>query len=78
MLKVKIKLAELIEGKMSQRELSRLTGIRRPTITDMCNQNVTQIPLNNLAKICEVLQVDISEVLELHEMNEDDKEESPQ
>ncbi len=76
MLKVRIKLASLLEERnMSQRELSRLTEVRRPTITDMCNQNATQIPLDNLAKICEVLKVDISQVLELYEVTEEDDKE---
>lgn len=61
-----INLDHLLSKKdMSQHELSRLTGIRQPTINQMCRNQTVQIPLENLAKICEVLECEITDVLEL-------------
>jgi putative transcriptional regulator len=54
---------------MSQHELSRLTGIRQPSINEMCRNQTVRLPLENLAKICEVLNIDISDVLELRKGN---------
>jgi len=55
----------LIEKNISHRELSRLTGIRHPSISEMCNNKTKRLPLDNLAKICEVLECDIPDILEL-------------
>jgi len=65
-MKVIIKLDQLL-GKlnMSQHELSRLTGIRQPSINEMCRNQTVRLPLDNLAKICEVLECDIADILEL-------------
>lgn len=52
---------------MSQHELSRLTGIRQPTINDMCQNKTKSLPLVNLAKICEVLECEITDIIELKE-----------
>jgi putative transcriptional regulator len=63
---VVIKLDQILaERKMSQHELSRLTGIRQPSINEMCRNQTSRLPLENLAKVCEVLDCDISDVLEL-------------
>lgn len=65
-MKIVIKLDQLLnEHGMSQHELSRLTGIRQPSINEMCRNQTQRLPLDNLAKICEVLECDISDVLEL-------------
>jgi putative transcriptional regulator len=65
-MRVIIKLNSLLEEKgISHRELSRITGIRHPSISEMCNNTTKRIPLDNLAKICEVLECDINDVLEL-------------
>jgi putative transcriptional regulator len=50
---------------MSQHELSRLTGIRQPSINEMCRNQTVRLPLDNLAKICNVLDCGITDVLEL-------------
>ncbi|WP_081476735.1 helix-turn-helix domain-containing protein [Brevibacillus laterosporus] len=55
----------LKERGISQRELSRLTGIRVSSINEMCNNETVRLPLNNLTKICEVLSIGITDVLEL-------------
>jgi putative transcriptional regulator len=47
---------------MSQHELSRLTGIRQPSINEMCRNQTVRLPLENLAKICEVLNIDIIDI----------------
>ncbi|MCR8983095.1 helix-turn-helix domain-containing protein [Brevibacillus laterosporus] len=65
-MKIHIKLADLLKERgISQRELSRLTGIRVSSINEMCNNETVRMPLDNLAKICEVLGVEITDVLEL-------------
>ncbi|MCY9577943.1 helix-turn-helix transcriptional regulator [Paenibacillus alvei] len=50
---------------MSQRELARITGIRHPSINEMCENKTSRLPLENLASICHVLDVGILDVLEL-------------
>lgn len=67
-MKVIIKLNSILEDKeLSHREFARMTGIRHPTISDMCNNTIKHIPLHNLAKICEVLECEISDILKLEE-----------
>lgn len=50
---------------MSRRELSRLSGVRHQTINDMCNNSSIYLPLENTAKICAVLDCEISDILKL-------------
>lgn len=65
-MKVIIKLDQLLTDRsMSQHELSRMTGIRQPSINELCRNKTVRLPLANLAKICEVLQCDIPDVLML-------------
>lgn len=65
-MKVTITLDKLLKEKhMSQRELATRTGIRQPSINEMCRNQTNRLPLDNLAKICEVLECDITDVLEL-------------
>lgn len=65
-MKIIIKLDQFLKKNgMSQHELSRLTGIRQPSINEMCRNQTVRLPLDNLAKICEVLNCDISDILEL-------------
>jgi putative transcriptional regulator len=65
-MKVLIKLDQLLnERDLSQRELSKLTGIRQPSINEMCRNQTSRLPLDNLAKICKVLNCSISDILEL-------------
>lgn len=61
---VDIKLKEILAThKLSERELARRTGIRQATINSMCNNEVKMISLRNIAVICEVLDIDIDELL---------------
>jgi putative transcriptional regulator len=55
----------LSEKEMSQHELARQTGIRQPSINEMCRNQTQRLPLDNLAKICEVLGCEITDILEL-------------
>lgn len=66
-MKVILKLDQLLaERNMSQHELARLTDIRQPSINEMCRNQTVRLPLANLAKICEVLNCDITDIMELH------------
>lgn len=53
----------LDEQKMSQRELSKRSGVRQMTINVMCNNTAQRIDKFHLDKICEVLNCDISDIL---------------
>jgi putative transcriptional regulator len=65
-MKIVIKLDKLLqEREMSQHELARLTGIRQPSINEMCRNQTRRIPTDNLAKICEVLDCEITDILQL-------------
>ncbi len=46
---------ELAKNDLTQKQLSELTGIRLPTISDMVNNKAKHISLDNLNKICTVL-----------------------
>lgn len=66
MYQIRFKLANVLENKgISRRELSRLTSIRHPSINEMCNNETERLPLKNLAQICQTLNVEIDDVLEL-------------
>lgn len=65
-MKVQINLNRILEEKgLSHREFARITGIRHPSISEMCNNETKRLPLDNLAKICAALQCNISDILEL-------------
>lgn len=55
----------LKERGMSRRELARRTDIRQNTINDMCINTAVQIPLANLARICEELECGIPDIMTL-------------
>jgi putative transcriptional regulator len=72
-MKVSIHLQQLLTSRnMSQRELERRTDIKQPTINKMCQDTLQHFPLDSLAKICEVLECDISDVLKLNREDESD------
>jgi len=63
-MKIIITLDKILDSKnISQQQFSRMTGIRYPTINDMYLNKSKFIPLKNLAKICEVLECEISDIL---------------
>ncbi|WP_059049069.1 helix-turn-helix domain-containing protein [Paenibacillus senegalimassiliensis] len=62
---IEIKLESLLAEKgISQREIARRTGIRHPTISEMCLNKSKSLPVNNLSKLCQSLECDISDILE--------------
>lgn len=62
---VKIHLSRILgEKRMSQKELSEKTGIRRATINEMYHELAERINLDYLSKMCEVLNVKIEDILE--------------
>lgn len=50
--------------RMTQRQLSELTGIRPNTISDLYNDIAVRVGLEQLDKICEVLDCELSELIE--------------
>lgn len=51
------------EKRMTQVELSRMTGIRPNTISNLYNEMTTKVDLEQLDLICEALDCDLSEIL---------------
>lgn len=63
---VRVKLADVLaEMDVTQRELSRATGIRQAFISSACLGELRHMPLDNLARICEALNVGIEDVMEM-------------
>ncbi len=61
---VKINLRRLLaEKSMTQSELAALTGIRPSTICDICNNTCSFLKIDNINKICSVLECDIQELI---------------
>lgn len=52
------------ERKMPQSELARLTGIRPNTINELYHGTIERIGLDQLDRICEVLDCSLGELLE--------------
>ncbi len=50
---------------MSQKELSRLTGIRPSTISEWYNEIVISLKVEHIDKICEVLNCSASDLIEV-------------
>lgn len=62
---IKIKLSELLgKRRMTQQQLSQLTGIRPNTISDIYNEICSRLSIDHLDRICEALECDISELIE--------------
>ena len=63
---IKIHLSRLLgERRMKQSDLSRKTGIRANTVSDLSNEYAISISFENLELICTTLGCTISELLEL-------------
>ena len=61
-----IKLKKLLYEKgISQSELEKATGIRPSTICDLYNQNAAFVKLENVYKICKVLNCKIDDLFEI-------------
>lgn len=62
---IKIHLSRLLgERRWTQADLARKTGIRPNTISEIYNELVERVNIEHLDIICEVLECDISELLE--------------
>lgn len=69
---ITIKLDEFLKVKgISQRELSRRTGIRQPTISEMCLNKSKALSVKNLDLICIELDCELSDVIEFTKDNPD-------
>ncbi|MCB6569457.1 helix-turn-helix transcriptional regulator [Eubacterium limosum] len=55
--------AILGEKRITQKELSEMTGIRPNTINDMYHEMAERVSLDHLSRICEVLDIELSELL---------------
>lgn len=61
---INIKLRSLLEQRnMTQSELSKLTGIRPSTISDLCNNNADFIKIDFLNRILNILKCGLNDVL---------------
>lgn len=61
MLKSRLKVL-LAEHDMTQSKLSEITGIRPGTITNIVNNQIKQIPVDAVCKICDTLNCDIGDI----------------
>ncbi|AKN32365.1 XRE family transcriptional regulator [Clostridium carboxidivorans P7] len=62
---IKIHLSRLLgEKRWTQADLARKTGIRPNTISEIYNELIERVNLDHLDIICEVLECDISDLLE--------------
>lgn len=62
---IKIHLSRLLgEKRWSQAQLSRITGIRPNTVSDLYNEFAERVSLDQLSRICRALECDISDLLE--------------
>lgn len=62
---IRIKLDELIENRgISKNKLSQRAEMQRTQINNYCNNKITRLDIDVLARLCTVLQCDISELLE--------------
>ena len=65
------------ERRWTQAKLSRETGVRAATISEMYNEITDKISLSDLFKICRALDCDVSDLLKLEYNPEfEDEEES--
>lgn len=62
---IKINLSKKLgEVRWTQADLARKTGIRPTTINELYHELVERVNLEHLDKICEVLDCDLSEIIE--------------
>lgn len=63
MLKSRLKVL-LAEHDMTQSKLSELTDIRPGTVTNIVNNNIKQIPVEAVCKICKLFNCDIGDIFQ--------------
>ena len=62
---IKINLKELLEKRgLSKNKLSQRAEMQRTQINNYCNNRITRLDTDVLARICTVLECDISDLLE--------------
>ena len=62
---IKIKLKELLEAKgLSKNKFSHRAEMQRSQINNFCNNEITRLDTDVLARICTVLECEISDLLE--------------
>ena len=62
---VKINLAKLIEENgISKNKLSQRAEMQRTQINQYCNNTITRLDIDVLARLCTVLECEISDLLE--------------
>jgi len=62
---IKIRLSRLLgDRRMTQAELANKAKIRPATINEMYHELIERVNLNYLSRICEVLDCDVSDILE--------------
>lgn len=54
----------MAEKRLSQRELSQITGIRQPTISAYCNDTFVMIPKEHLDILCKYFNCRIEDLIE--------------
>lgn len=63
---IRINLSKLLgERRMTQKELSKLTGIRPNTINEWYHEIVTSLRVEHIDRICEALGCSIGELIEV-------------
>lgn len=72
---IKIKLKEQLEKKgLSKNKLSHRAEMQRTQINNYCNNKITRLDTDVLARLCTVLECEISDLLEfVPPQNEDEK-----
>lgn len=63
MIKFNIKMQRLLHNNMGQKQLSELTGIRLPTLSEYENGTAKTIRVEYLNKLCEVFNCQISDLI---------------
>lgn len=63
MIKFNIKVQRLLHNKMSQKQLSELTGIRLPTLSEYENGTAKTIRVEHINKLCEVFNCQVSDLI---------------
>ncbi len=60
-----LKLDLLMKGNnLSQRELSKLTGIRQASISAYCNNTYIMLPKEHISTLCKFFSCEVSDLIE--------------
>ena len=63
--KIHIKLAQIIEARnISKNKFSQRAEMQRTQVNQYCNNKITRLDIDVLARICSTLECDISDLLE--------------